>query len=66
MRWYGEEFGEEGDRLAVGTLGVLQAVMERGESRNTRRSCGRLGFVGFGRRMRMERSHEATILHQPE
>ncbi len=61
MKWYGEAVIE----LVAGDLGLL-AVMERGELRNTRRNCGRLGFVGFGRRMRMEGVHEATILHQPE
>jgi len=48
MKWY----GEEGDGLTVGIPGVLQPVKQQGELRDFQRSCGRLVFAGFGRRIR--------------
>jgi hypothetical protein len=43
-----EEFVEEGDGLAVGILGALEAVKERVEPRDFRRGGGWLVFGGFG------------------
>jgi hypothetical protein len=48
-----EKLVEEGDGLAVGIFGVLQPVLERIESRDFQRRCGRLVLVGFGRRIKI-------------
>jgi len=47
-----EEFVEEGDGIAFGVFGVLEAMLERGDARNGWRSFGGFGFVGFGKRSR--------------
>ena len=59
-----EEFVEEGDGLAVGVLGVLEPVLERVEARDSGRSFGGFGFVGFGRRLRIKGNHKAAILRR--
>jgi len=55
---------EEGDGLAVGVPGVLEPVKQRVESRDFQRSCVRLIFGGFGRRIRVWGNHKAVILRQ--